>query len=384
MLKIKPYVIIIICMLISVTLSAQDGGDGIYGASTEKNAETLALSTTLSVTYTGTVIASRRLNVRKHPWGKIIDGFYPGTKVEILSREGEWYKIRYGSGVAYVHTSLVSVGESVPDTRPALNPSADQPVSGQVTASIRLNVRTGPWGKIIDGFKSGTKVDIVAKEGDWYKIRYGDGFAYVHISLVHVNGIIPNTQSTSATTPVSTITPTPVTSSGGINGPGIPQQLLKGLEEAKKTEWFTSHKCLQFAGTIAAKAGATPGKAVSYQPQEAYPPDTRLRGTQINKLPEAVESGLLKPGMLIHVKIHYDKDPAYHVADDAHHWFVYLGKDANGVPKFVDNTGKGKLQTAQDVYNNMKGWKNSQDYGDSQYGYVPRITAIHDPFADKR
>jgi hypothetical protein len=32
----------------------------------------------------------------------------------------------------------------------------------------------------------------------------------------------------------------------------------------------------------------------------------------------------------------------------------------------------------------MKGWRNSKIYGDSKYGYVPRVTAIHDPFANKR
>lgn len=170
----------------------------------------------------------------------------------------------------------------------------------------------------------------------------------------------------------------------GINGPGIPKVLLDGLAAAKKTKWFTSHKCLQFAGTLAAKAGAPAGKADSSQPQEAYPANKSLRGYQINQLPKAVEAGTLKPGMLIHVKIHYDKDPAYHVENDAHHWFVYMGKNPNGVPMFADNTHDGNLQTADEVYANMKGWQNSEDYGDEKYGYVPRVTAVHDPFASQR
>jgi hypothetical protein len=257
---------------------------------------------------------------------------------------------------------------------------------GTVTARWKLNVRTGPWGKIIDGFLTGTKVDIVAREGDWYKIRYGSGFAYVHTSLVDVAGT-PLPDSSTPTSPgVTTTAPgtIPPGKTGGINGPAIPAALMTGLDFAKKSEWFRSHKCLQFAGTIAAGAGAKRGNAPSYQPQAAYPADTRLRGTQINELPKAVESGVLKPGMLIHVKIHYDKDPAYHVGDDAHHWFVYMGKNERGVPMFADNTHQGNLQTADEVYANMKGWSNSRQYGDSKYGYVPRVTAIHDPFADQR
>ncbi len=270
-------------------------------------------------------------------------------------------------------------------------------VSGTVTARWKLNVRVSPWGRIIDGFKPGRQVAIVAREGDWYRIRYGSSFAYVHTSLIKVSAADEEMISTTSAkdsgpkkSSVSSSTPSadpaiPVSNkTGGINGPAIPAELLKGLADAKKTEWFRSHKCLQFAGTIAAKAGATPGKAAASQPQAAYPADKRLRGYQINDLPKAVESGLLKPGMLIHVKIHYDRDPAYHKPDNAHHWFVYMGKNGKGVPMFADNTRKGELQTAQQVYSNMKGWRNSKIYGDSKYGYVPRVTAVHDPFADKR
>ena len=275
--------------------------------------------------------------------------------------------------------------------------SQTREVAGTVTARWKLNVRISPWGTIIDGFKPGRKVTIVAREGDWYRIRYGSGFAYVHTSLIKVSAaeedMIATTSSREtgsakpSTSPggTSSVSTTPVsTKTGGINGPAIPAELLKGLAEAKKTEWFRSHKCLQFAGTVAAKAGATPGKAAASQPQAAYPADKRLRGYQINDLPKAVEAGLLKPGMLIHVKIHYDKDPAYHKPDNAHHWFVYMGKNSKGVPMFADNTHKGELQTAQQVYSNMKGWRNSKTYGDAKYGYVPRVTAVHDPFANKR
>ncbi|HAE37377.1 MAG TPA: hypothetical protein DCG57_01925, partial [Candidatus Riflebacteria bacterium] len=292
----------------------------------------------------------------------------------------------------FAEKALLSPFEEKPIVFAASDSSQAREVSGTVTARWKLNVRVSPWGRIIDGFKPGRQVTIVAREGDWYRIRHGSGFAYVHTSLIKVSAADEDmisttsdknpgpaktsddssTTSSGKTTPVSTRT-------GGINGPAIPDALLNGLAEAKKTEWFRSHKCLQFAGTVAAKAGATRGKAAASQPQAAYPADTRLRGYQINDLPKAVEAGLLKPGMLIHVKIHYDKDPAYHRADNAHHWFVYMGKSSKGEPMFADNTHKGELQTAQQVYANMKGWRNSKIYGDSKYGYVPRVTAIHDP-----
>ncbi len=316
------------------------------------------------------------------------------------------------AGVAFSETDLQKVLDShdpSESTAAAQTTQAAQAVQGQETAGsdvtypcegnvnchIRLNVRNGPWGKIIDGFPPGTKVQIVAREGKWYRIRYKSGFAYVHVSLVDAPGVPaydgpnPSPYDPPGSTPVPPtptpgFDPVPPGKTGGINGPEIPEALKKGLELAKRSEWNRSGKCLQFSGTVAAKAGAKPGKAVYYQPQSAYPADTRLRGAQINDLPKAVEAGLLKPGMLIHVKIHYDRDPAYHVANDAHHWFVYMGKNSSGVPMFADNTHQNRLQTADQVYANMKGWSNSREYGDKKYGYVPRVTAIHDPFADQR
>lgn len=290
--------------------------------------------------------------------------------------------------VSVAQTDTMPFAERQISLKQAETSNFSNEVSGVVTARWRLNVRISPWGTIIDGFKPGRIVTIVARIGDWYKIRYGSGYAYVHTTLINTSGNAPNTViSEPANTPAASGNSLPnagQSSSDSINGPGIPSALLRGLDDAKQSEWFRSHKCLQFAGTVAAKAGATPGRAAASQPQSAYPADKTLRGYQINDLTKAVDAGLLKPGMLIHVKIHYDRDPAYHVSNDAHHWFVYMGLNGKGVPMFADNTHKGNLQTAQEVYSNMKGWKNSKQYGDAKYGYVPRVTAVHDPFADRR
>lgn len=289
---------------------------------------------------------------------------------------------------AIAETSITPFTEERFLLKKADSNDSNNDIPGIVTARWLLNVRISPWGTIIDGFKPGRSVSIVAREGSWYRIRYGSGYAYVHTSLVDASG---NPAATTA--PVTPNPPAPPANSSpaagqnstdDINGPGIPSAMLSGLEAAKQSEWFKSGKCLQFAGTIAAKAGATPGRADASQPQSAYPADNTLRGYQINDLSKAVDAGLLKPGMLIHVKIHYDKDPAYHVSNDAHHWFIYMGRNSDGVPMFADNTHKGNLQTADEVYSNMKGWKNSKNYGDEKYGYVPRVTSIHDPFADRR
>ncbi len=366
----------------------------------------------------GRVTARYKLNVRRAPYGEIIDGFAPGKLVEVIAREGDWYRIRYGTGEAYVHTTLIAVESGTPRV---IQSAFKLPASGTVTAERQLNVRRSAWGAVIDGLKPGTKVAVIGYEGEWYIIRHKGGTAYVHNELIAIDraadadqkiiqseaSVKPSESEDTRDNPENGAAGKPAENNnyndpsdaaekdkgqtgnkeiqaGGINGPYIPAELKKGLAAAKKSQWMTSHKCLQFAGTVAREAGAPGGKTTYTQPQSSYPADTALRGRSIDSLPEAVEAGQLLPGMLVHVKIHYDRDPAYHVSDDAHHWFVYMGKDEQGVARFADNTHKGNLQSANDVYRNMKGWENSKKYGDSKYGYIPRVTAVHDPFASVR
>ncbi|MBI3037951.1 SH3 domain-containing protein, partial [bacterium] len=49
------------------------------------------------------------------------------------------------------------------------------------TVNVRssLNVRAGPWGRIIGRLRNNDEVVILGKEGDWLKIKFGDSFGYV-------------------------------------------------------------------------------------------------------------------------------------------------------------------------------------------------------------
>ncbi|HNW33302.1 MAG TPA: SH3 domain-containing protein [Candidatus Ozemobacteraceae bacterium] len=55
---------------------------------------------------------------------------------------------------------------------------------GTVEVNSSLNIRSGPWGKVIGGFTNGEKVRIIGKDGPWYKIAYAGGTAYVHQNYV--------------------------------------------------------------------------------------------------------------------------------------------------------------------------------------------------------
>lgn len=85
----------------------------------------------------GFVNVNTRLNVRNKPWGKIIGKLYDGDKLKILGREGDWLKINYEGGVAYVHSHYVEIGE--------------ERVNRPETPGNGDNTSGGPIGDVPDG-----------------------------------------------------------------------------------------------------------------------------------------------------------------------------------------------------------------------------------------
>lgn len=58
--------------------------------------------------------------------------------------------------------------------------TAPLPTEGWITAdSMRVRGGAGLTSEVIGGITFGEKVEILGKEGDWYKIRFGAGVGYV-------------------------------------------------------------------------------------------------------------------------------------------------------------------------------------------------------------
>jgi uncharacterized protein YgiM (DUF1202 family) len=61
----------------------------------------------------GTVNVDTRLNFRSSPWGAVIGKFVNGDKVEILEKDGDWYKVRSGNQIGYVSAEYVDAAEVI-------------------------------------------------------------------------------------------------------------------------------------------------------------------------------------------------------------------------------------------------------------------------------
>jgi len=206
----------------------------------------------------GTVQVRSYLNVRTSPWGTIIGRLYNNDKVKILGRKGKWYKIYYEGKVAYAYSKYIKRGffSSGKSSSFSSSNSTGKVQIGYVRVRTRLNVRTMPWGRIIGGLTNGTKITIIGKTGQWYKIRYKGQVAYVHSSYV----------STSKPGPGSS---KPGSSSQGSSTPNIDSNapLLERIQQSalsRVNKPFKYHPltkggrlgCAQVVTTILKDAGA--------------------------------------------------------------------------------------------------------------------------------
>ena len=147
---------------------------------------------------TGYANGSTHLNIRNGPGYdfSIIGKFNNGDSISIVAsirRNGDgWYKIEHNNGFGYVRAPLVSFNNNGGSVTPPGNSWTESPMqrTGYANGTNHLNIRNGPGYdfSIIGKFNNGDTINIVAsirRNGDgWYKITYGDDFAYVRAPLV--------------------------------------------------------------------------------------------------------------------------------------------------------------------------------------------------------
>ncbi len=111
---------------VNIPASASVKGSGVADAA----APVAAGASEIKPGTIGFVNVNTRLNVRTAPWGKIIGKLYDGDKLRILAREGDWLKISYNGGHAYVHSSYVEIGDERANIPDSDNDNGGKPTAG--------------------------------------------------------------------------------------------------------------------------------------------------------------------------------------------------------------------------------------------------------------
>ena len=127
-------------------------------------------------------IVIKNVNLRTKPnktTSKIIRTLKVGEKVIIVGKSGNYYKIEYASGkFAYAYANnYIKIEEAKPNDKPDVKLDNNVGISTanvNVRTSPNANISTNKLGKLLKG----TKVEVVGKSGDFYKIKYKGQYAY--------------------------------------------------------------------------------------------------------------------------------------------------------------------------------------------------------------
>ncbi len=145
----------------------------------------------------GNFYATERVNVRSGPstgYG-VVGVLEQGDRVTVNATNGSWYRINWNNGNAYVSASyLARVGSAVPTEPPASSGST-------YYATAKVNVRSGPSTSysVVGGLTKDQRVTVTGSSGNWYRISWSNGSAYVSASYLRQASSAPSTPSTPST-----------------------------------------------------------------------------------------------------------------------------------------------------------------------------------------
>lgn len=145
-------------------------------------------------------IDGNAVRLRKEPStdSKIITLLEKGKKVEILSKENDWYKIKADDNTGYVSGSLIkNVSEDVKvDPTPKAEEPKATPVATSTEETVKILAVTGSTvnirketstdskilGKVVEG--DNVISEGLTEDGKWHKVKFGDIEGYVFSEYV--------------------------------------------------------------------------------------------------------------------------------------------------------------------------------------------------------
>lgn len=113
-----------------------------------------------------------------------------GKTVTVLSVEGSWSKVKYGSKTGYVaNTYLTTSGAATPTT-----PSTGQSINQPFTTTANLNVRQGAGVgyPLVTTIPNGTVVKATKQSGSWYYVTYNGKSGYVSAGYLKQTSTTPS------------------------------------------------------------------------------------------------------------------------------------------------------------------------------------------------
>ena len=123
------------------------------------------------------------LNLRQRPTtaSSILARMPHGTQINLLSREGEWSRVQYGTLTGYVMTSYLIVQEDSVDETPPGVVSRGTATVALSDESQTLNLRAAPTtnAAVLSRLRHGQTLTVLERYANWTYVQYGTLSGYV-------------------------------------------------------------------------------------------------------------------------------------------------------------------------------------------------------------
>ncbi|MEB5473644.1 SH3 domain-containing protein, partial [Shouchella clausii] len=127
-----------------------------------------------------------RLNVRTGPGTShsIVTTLDKDTKIELLAKQGNWYQIAVGNTTGFVSGDYLKLDKPSEDN---VEDSDQEPISyGETTARLNLRSQPNTSSNVLTTLALGQKLEILKKEGNWYRVRAGHQSGWVSADYVKI------------------------------------------------------------------------------------------------------------------------------------------------------------------------------------------------------
>ncbi len=146
------------------------------GAVSQKAQDTAVISAKISSAPAGGgVVMASVLNVRSGPWGEVIGQLKAGAKIEIISKQGSWYKVNFDGREAYIHSGYIATKDSVAEAYEGY------------AVSENVSVSASQGGSAIGSLKKGEAVEVLEKRGEWLVIKFNGREAFARADAISKN-----------------------------------------------------------------------------------------------------------------------------------------------------------------------------------------------------
>ena len=136
---------------------------------------------------------SRGLNLRATPNGDVMGSYPRGTKVTVLSYDGEWSKVSVDGKTGYMQTQWLSV------SKPSSGSSTVTPSVGSAvvnnprdTQILFLRKEASVSSEALGYYRNGKTVTLLARQGDWYKVSVDGKTGYMMAKYLKVTADMHN------------------------------------------------------------------------------------------------------------------------------------------------------------------------------------------------